>query len=364
MRKSIPFLMAVGLLVATVFAVPAMAARRYGPPAGTLSAFQVLEYSARLLWDDGLLITPVQAGAATQAFTVQPGELADSVAGRLQQAGIIRSAPIFRDYVVYTGLDTSIQSGDYQLSPSMSIVDVARALQDATPADVTFVILPGWRLEEVAASLPTTGLSITPEAFVAAAHNPPRDFDFLSRASTVEGFLYPDTYILPRRTTLAQLLDGVLRVFSLHITADMREGFARQGLDLYQAVTLASIVQRETEHDEEAPLIASVYLNRLKAGMQLDADPTVQYALGYDAIGGTWWTNPLGVQDLKLASPYNTYVIDGLPPSPIANPGLSALRAVAFPAETGFYYFRAKCDGSGYHAFAQTFEEQLQNSCP
>jgi UPF0755 protein len=219
-------------------------------------------------------------------------------------------------------------------------------------------------MEEIAASLPTTGLNISPEAFLAAAKIPPRGFDFLSGAPSAEGFLFPDSYILPRATTVEQLMQALVRVFALHITADMREGFDRQGLTTYQAVTLASIVQREAEHEDEAPLIASVYLNRLKAGMKLEADPTVQYALGYDSINQTWWTNPLSIDDLKVDSLYNTYQIEGLPPTPISNPGLSALRAIALPAETSFLYFRAKCDGSGYHVFAETFEEHLQNACP
>ena len=98
--------------------------------------------------------------------------------------------------------------------------------------------------------------------------------------------------------------------------------------------------------------------------MRLDSDPTVQYALGFDPVKGTWWKSPLSLDDLQVVSPYNTYQIQGLPPGPIANPGLSALRAVAFPDETPYYYFRAACDGSGRHTFAETFEQHQGNSCP
>jgi UPF0755 protein len=115
--------------------------------------------------------------------------------------------------------------------------------------------------------------------------------------------------------------------------------------------------------DEEKPLIASVYLNRLNIDMKLDADPTVQYALGYDFIEGTWWKNPLGLDDLRFDSPFNTYAYRGLPPAPISNPDLDSLQAVAFPAETPYYYFRARCDSSGYHSFAETFEEHVANGC-
>ena len=102
----------------------------------------------------------------------------------------------------------------------------------------------------------------------------------------------------------------------------------------------------------------------LPIGMKLEADPTVQYALGYNFGQGTWWTNPLSLDNLKYDSPYNTYMYAGLPPAPISNPSLESLQAVAFPAETIYYFFRAKCDGSGYHSFAQDFELHLQNACP
>jgi UPF0755 protein len=195
------------------------------------------------------------------------------------------------------------------------------------------------------------------------AYSAPPGLDFLPASASTEGFLYPDTYILPRETTAEALVQEFLRNFSLHLTVDIREGFARQDFDIFQAVTLASIVQREAVVVDEQPHIASVFINRLNAGMKLDTDPSVQYALGYNTLQGTWWTNPLSAADLQFDSPYNTYIYTGLPPGPIANPSLSALRAVAFPAETPYYFFRARCDGSGLHNFAVTFEEHLQNGC-
>ncbi|HEX7972766.1 MAG TPA: endolytic transglycosylase MltG, partial [Anaerolineales bacterium] len=132
----------------------------------------------------------------------------------------------------------------------------------------------------------------------------------------------------------------------------------------YEGVILASMVQREAIVSQEMPLIASVFLNRQSANMKLDSDPTVQYALGYNPDQKTWWTNPLSLDNLQVDSPYNTYQRAGLPPGPISNPGLSALQAVAFPAKTPYYFFRAACDGSGRHTFAKTFEEHVKNACP
>jgi UPF0755 protein len=237
-------------------------------------------------------------------------------------------------------------------------------MQDATPSDVKVVVWPGWRMEELAESLPTTGLNITPEEFAGVVSSTHPEYDFLAGKSTAEGFLYPDTYILPRTTSVNQLVNELLRNFSQHLSPDLRDGFDRQGLSVYEAVTLASIVEREAVHDDEAPMIASVYLNRLRLPMKLDADPTVQYAIGYNPVQRTWWTNPLGATDMQTVSPFNTYVNDGLPPTPISNPGLEALRAVAQPAQSDYYYFSARCDGSGYHQFAKTFAEHLQHICP
>jgi len=352
-------LLAVGLLVG----IPALATQQYGPPSPTLNLTNQLEFSIRLLWYGEWLTQPYNPNGAEQSFTVESGESVPSIAIRLEEAGLVRSAAAFRTYLIYTGLDTSIQAGDYILSPALSIVDIARELQDATPEQVSFAILPGWRMEEIAGSLATSGLNVTADEFLAAARSAPPGLDYLPVSASTEGFLYPDIYILPRTITATELVNEFLHNFTLHITVDLREGFTRQGLDVYQAVTLASIVQREAVMAEERAQIASVFLNRLNIGMKLDTDPTVQYALGYNASQNTWWTNPLSTADLQFDSPYNTYLYAGLPPGPIANPSLSALQAVAFPAETPYYYFRARCDGSGLHDFSITFEEHLQNGC-
>jgi UPF0755 protein len=364
MRRIIALFLIISLFVlfCLVF-IPARAAHLYGPPARSLSPLQIVQYSVKLLWYDGIITSPYSANSTEQYFVVGNAEQVISFASHLETSGLIRDRLAFRDYLVYTGLDTSIQAGTYSLSPAMSIVDIAHEMQDATPHEVTFVILPGWRMEEIAASLPTSGLDVTPEQFLEAARKPGQ-LDFAQDMTSNEGFLFPDTYILPRDTNAEQLMVTFVRNFALHLSLSLRAGFADQGLDVYAAVTLASLVEREAIHEEEKPLIASVFLNRLNAGIKLDSDPTVQYALGFNPTQQTWWTNPLSAADLQIDSPYNTYLHPGLPPTPISNPGLSALQAVAFPAQTSYFYFRARCDGSAFHVFAETFEEHLQNACP
>jgi UPF0755 protein len=352
------------LLLPALVLIPYQAGRLYGPPSPSLEWLGALEYSARVVWYDGALTQPFNPAGVETSFRIDQGESVSSIAARLETAGLIYSADALRAYLIYTGLDTTIQAGDYKLSPALSIVDIAREFQDATPEDVTFVVLPGWRMEEIAASLSTSGLNLTPELFLSAAQTPPPGYDFFDPGSTAEGFLYPDGYVIPRVATAEELRDRLARNFALHLTVELQEGFSRQGLSVYQAVTLASLIEREAVQPEEQTLIASVFLNRLQAGVKLDSDPTVQFALGFNAAQNTWWTNPLSALDLQVDSPYNTYIYSGLPPGPIANPGGDTLKAVAFPAESPYYYFRARCDGSGLHLFAVTLEEHIANACP
>jgi len=357
----------VAVVLACIFAfiyyVPARASILYGPPAKHLSISNRIEYSTRLLAHGNTLTTPLNVNGAQQSFRIEPGESVASIANRLEGLSLISDAQAFFDYAVYTGIDLTIQSGDFTLSPAQSIIDIAQALQKFNPTDAVLTILSGWRMEEIAASLPTSGLSIEPDAFLSAANNPPQVLAFAEPVS-MEGFFFPDTYTLPRDTTVEQLLEFIARNFTAKLTIDIQNGFSAQGLSTYEAVTIASIVEREAVRKEESSLIASVYLNRLAIGMKLDADPTVQYALGYQFDNNSWWKSPLALADLQVISPYNTYLNTGLPPTPISNPGIEALMAVAYPQTSPYYYFRAACDGSGYHVFAATFEEQIANGCP
>lgn len=321
----------------------------------------------RLLTQEEKLLKPFNPGGESLFFEIQPGESTYSITNRLRQAGIIQDEGVLRDFLVYAGLDTSLQSGEFMLSPRMTAIEIAWALQDATPEEITFRILPGWRLEEIAASLPTSGLEFSTGEFLALAKNPPQRFELtqqLPPGASLEGFMFPDGYRLRRKVSVRGFFETVLQNFQIKVDQELQNGFARQGLDLHQAVTLASLVQREAVVQDEMPIIASVFFNRLEAGMKLDSDPTVQYALGYNRKKGTWWTNPLSLEDLKVNSSYNTYVYPGLPPGPIASPGMEALQAVAFPAQTPYFYFRSACDESGRHTFAETFEQHVQNACP
>ena len=344
---------AFGFVFWFVSIIPSQAEAMFGPASPNLSTSQKLLLSWRLLQNEAKLTSPANPFGADTDFQIEIGESPNSVSQRLQSANLIQDANAFRNFLVYAGLDTQIQAGNYTVNPALPAIELAYILLDATPTEVPFAVLAGWRLEEIAASLPNSGLTISPEIFLAEAQN--RD---------LEGYLLPGIYIVPRTITTSALLDTLHNAFDEALTAEIITGIESQGLSIDEAIRVASIVEREAVVDEEKPLIASVFLNRLVIGMKLEADPTVQYALGYNHAQGTWWTNPLSHADLAYDSPFNTYLYPGIPPGPISNPSIETIRSVAFPAQTPYYYFRATCDGTGRHNFAETFEAHVNNACP
>ena len=353
------------LLAAAGIYLPIQAQRQFGPASPNLDLIDKYYLSARLLLQAGDLNTSAVQEPVLVPFQIALNEPTAQVIERLNALGLVKNTQAFSDYLQYSGLDTTLQAGEYTLSPALSPVEIAHALQDPTPASIQFGVLAGWRIEEVAASIATSGLSIDPQAFLQSAMSRPQGYSFstdLPPQATAEGFLFPGSYSVPRDAGTNELLALILTGFDTQVSSELRQAIANQGLTLYEGVTLASLIEREAILDEEMPLIASVFYNRLAAGIKLDSDPTVQYALGFNSAQNTWWTNPLTSTDIPSA--YNTYLNPGLPPGPIASPGLAALQAVASPASTPYYYFRAACDGSGRHTFAVDYQEHLQNTCP
>ena len=360
-------LLIVGLGIFGMYYMMARSVRaEFGEPAANLSLTQRIIFSIELFVNRELLLSPQALPGIEQNFIINQGESVGMICIRLEMAGLIPNAELMRTYLVYTGMDRTLQSGQFVLSTAMSPVQIAAELLDATPKDAVVTILPGWRIEEIAVNVAGSGLSIAADAFIQAAYTPSQEHLALLPVDTMgslEGFLFPGTYVVPRESDLDEVLTEILSNFSSQIDATLLDGFERQGFSLLEAVNLASIIEKEAVVSEEKPLIASVFLNRLAYGMRLETDPTVQYALGFDQETQSWWKSPLFIPDLSVESPYNTYQNYGLPPGPICNPDLGSLRSVAFPAETPYFYFRAACDDSGRHNFAITFEEHLNNSC-
>jgi len=340
--------------------------RQFGTPAKNLTLTQRLAYPVELFLNRESFTSPTDPTADEMNFEISQGESISLVCLRLEQAGLIDDAELFRMYLIYSGLDRQLQSGQFKLSAALSPLQIASDLLDATPTEAIVTVLPGWRIEEVAVNVAGSGLSISAEAFINAAYTPSSEYlSYLpvGEVPSLEGFLFPGSYVISRDADLDMVFSVLLTAFSQNVDSSILDGFARQGLSIYEGVTLASIIEKEAVVDEEKPLMASVFFNRLENGIRLETDPTVQYSLGYQTATQSWWKSPLALADLVVDSPYNTYNIFGLPPTPISNPDLNSLRAVAFPAETPYFYFRAACDGSGRHNFAITFEEHLNNGC-
>ena len=294
-------------------------------------------------------------------FSIEQGETAVTISGRLAEEGFINDSDLFRLYIRYHNVDAHLEAGDFDLRRNMTMKEIAEALQHARMEEVTVTIVPGWRIEQIAEMLEGEGI-MEGDAFLALARQGTFAYAVLAdrpAGSSLEGYLFPETYRLPAQATALDLIERMLKTFEQRLTPEMRQAIRGQGLSIHEAVVVASIVQREGVVVEEFPIIADVYLNRIEQGIYLQADPTFQYARGYDAASGKWWA-PFQVEDVELIqSPYNTFLNPGLPPGPICNPNQAALEAVAFPADTDYLFFYAKGDGT--HAFASTYEEHLQN---
>ena len=329
--------------------------------------------SAYLETNRAMLDQPVSAEPSPTQFVVQPGQPARTIAENLANAGLIADARLFEAYVRVNGLASSLQAGAFQLSPSMTIPEIAQVLQRAVAPEIGVRVGEGWRLEQTADYLtqntPLDGADYRRRAEtgdLAGLDTSRYDFlDLRPAGASLEGYLYPDTYRLPAEgATALDLLGRQLDKFAEQVLPFWREAEAKgtTELTLHQALTLASIIEREAIADEDRPMIAGVYLNRLARKMKLQADPTVQYAMGFQPDTGRWWKTPMNLEEYASAdSPYNTYLHPGLPPGPIANPSLQSILAVLEPARHDFLFFVAEPGGTGRHAFARTYDEHLKN---
>ncbi len=317
----------------------------------------------------GELTAPAGSDPSTIVFTVEPGESVGQIASRLQSEGLIRDAQLFRLYLRYARLDSGVEAGQFTLKKTMTIPQIAQALQTGRRGDeITLTIPEGRRLEEIAAIVAqqtpisaTLFLSLTREAKAWAGQ-----FPFLAdlpEGVSLEGYLFPDTYRLPDDVTASDVVARMLSNFDRRVAPALRDKLTAQKRTLFEVVTLASIIEREAVVASERPVIASVYMNRLKNGMALDADPTVQYGMASIKKQPPWWPQLTQEDYRSVKSPYNTYLNPGLPPGPIASPGLASIQAAIEPAQTNFYFFRASCNRDGTHLFSRTLEEHAAKEC-
>ena len=329
----------------------------------------------KVFWDIYLLpkrdlvTTPAAPHDDTSTtFVIEQGETLWSVSLRLESGGLITDSTVFRRVVQAEGLDRQIEAGAYTLRPSMTMHEIMQELQVGRVPDVLITFPEGWRIEQVARKLYQEGVIRSEQAFLDEARRLRSGYTALhglpaSPAGGMEGYLYPETYRFDTGSLPADIVDRMVAVLASEITAAMVDLALRQGLSMYEVMTLASIVEREAIVESERELIAGVYLNRLKQGMPLQADPTVQYGKGCEegADGELICWEPLIQEEYNsVISDYNTYLHGGLPPGPICSPRIASIWAVLEPAHTDYLFFRSKNDGSGEHVFARTYEEHLR----
>lgn len=321
--------------------------------------FQLAEHGEQLS-------EPAGNDAQYREVIITPGSSTRQIAQQLFDQGLISDVDLFVLYTQAEGLTTSLDAGIFFLQQTQTIPDIAQRLTDASTASIRFRVLAGTRREEIAADIDQVpAFRFTGDEFLAIT-GPGAQIDpqlaqnlDLPAGATLEGLLYPDTYILPPAITALALRDLMLERFASRVLPAFATN--ESGYTVREIVSLAAIVEREAVFPDEYARIASVYRNRLTQNMTMDADPTVQYAL--QGTRGVWWPQLTLADYRSVQSPFNTYLNLGLPPNPIANPSGAAIQATLNAESTDFLFFRARCDGSNYHVFTRTYAEHLANAC-
>ena len=280
---------------------------------------------------------------------IPQGATPKQIAEILKSKGVIKSTLVFRAWVKMSDADKLLRSGTFDLNKEISSIKaIWHLVNDSGTPVYKVTILEGWRLEEIAEELLKQGILTEKETFLNEA-----------KRIKAEGFLFPSTYKMPKNMPPLDVLKVMYQEYEKNILPVINAPENKTNLSEQEIVTLASIVEREAVYNDERPKIAAVYLNRLKIGKRLEADPTVQYALGYNEQEQRHWKKGLTYADLKFDSPYNTYRYAGLPPAPIASPGLNSVKAVLNPTpDFEALYFVA--DNTGRHVFSTTYHQHLQ----
>jgi UPF0755 protein len=290
-------------------------------------------------------LRPVSASAEEVSFTVEIGETPEEISKNLESAGLINSARAFSLYLSRTGQRTSLQAGVYRLNPAMSSNDIAKILINGSVDTYLLTIIPGLRLDQIQQKLIESGFSEeqVKKALMANYRHPL--LASKPKEASLEGYIFPESIQVDPKTSVEDIIEQSFELFWGEITDDMKKGIEAQGLDLHEAITLASIIQMESADKEDQVKMARVFLNRLAQDMPLGSDPTFRYAAAIAGVEAT----------VDIDSPYNTRIYKGLPPGPIANFTISALESVAFPADGSWLYFVSGDDG--ITRFSNTLEE-------
>lgn len=294
----------------------------------------------------------------TVTVDIPTGSGTEAIGEILQSNGLISSSQKFKLLSRLEGNDGKYKAGSYLLSPSMSSQQMMEIIISGDSNTCRFTIQEGLTAEQTADKLAADNL-INKDAFMAEIQNGSFDYRFMTlipsdKENILEGFLYPETYEIFTTASEHDIIDKMLSQFDKLVTDEYYDRAAELGYDMYQIVTIASLIERETLFTDERPVVASVIYNRLAINMPLQIDATVQYALPEHK-------SRLNNNDLKVNSPYNTYEHTGLPPGPICSPSISSIEAALYPESTNYYYYVLSAQNNGSHKFSNTYEEFLKN---
>lgn len=307
---------------------------------------------AYIWWNQSMAAPGIKS--ATTPFVITRGSSAQTVGNNLHKEGLIRSPFAFKLYIQAKGLTKKIPIGQFEIPANSTLPQVVAVLLKG-PTQLWVTIPEGLRREEIAVKI-SESLELS-----GSAKDTFRN-DFLALTTNLEGHLFPETYLFPRTVTAQRVVDRLTATFDQKFGKEFPENGVR-GLNIQQVTILASLLERETRTNEERPVVAGILFNRLEADWPLQLDASAQYALANvrcrNTKDCTWWPRPLTLDDLKIDSPYNTYQNTGLPPAPIANPGLSSLKAVVNAQETPYWYYIH--DTSGQIRYGRTLDEHNQN---
>jgi len=298
----------------------------------------ILFAGVSLWWKNGLSAVSSR-DISQKVFVIPKGTSVRAIGNELKKEGLIKDPVVFFIYIRQNKLDQNIQAGSYKLSASMDLPKIMETIRVGT-VDTWVTIPEGLRSEEIAEIL--------------EREIPTFDSSWVATLKSEEGYLFPDTYLIPKDASIST----VISIFKNNFYSKIKDiGMTDNDAKLNEIVILASLIEREALRDDEKPMIASVLYNRLNEGMALDIDATLQYAKGKSSKG-KWWVVPMGV-DRQIDSPYNTYKYPGIPPGPIANPGIEAIRAAKSPASSD-YFFYIHDNGGNVH-FSKNLEGHNQN---
>ncbi len=315
----------------------------------------VLAAGAAGWWLFNRLSTPHRAFQGEEVFVDLPaGTSVSAMAARLAEAGVVSDALTFRLAARLSGQERRLQAGEYRFVEAATPTQIVDRLASGDVFVTPITFREGLTIREMATVFETSERG-TAEAFLVAARRAELIRDLDRRADDLEGYLFPSTYTLSRDTTADELVELMVRSFEQAFDPALRAEAEAAGMTVREVVTLASVVERETAKPEERPMVAGVFLNRLRIGMPLQTDPTVIYAL----MRSGRWNGNITRRDLQMEHPYNTYRNRGLPPGPIAAPGRASIEAVLRPADVPYLYFVSRNDGS--HVFASTLAEHNRN---